>query len=36
MSEIKTQLVRAVLTDSHFWIPVAVLAIGVSLLLYLR
>lgn len=27
---------RAVLTDSHFWIPVIVLALGIGLLLYLR
>jgi hypothetical protein len=29
-------MLKATLTDSHFWIPVAVLLIGVALLLYLR
>lgn len=29
-------MVKAVLTDSQFWIPVVVLALGVGLLLYLR
>jgi hypothetical protein len=28
--------VRAVVTDVHFWIPVAVLLLGASLLLILR
>jgi hypothetical protein len=29
-------LLKAILTDSHFWIPVAVLALGVILLALLR
>lgn len=29
-------MIKAILSDSHFWIPVVVLAIGVSLLLFLR
>jgi hypothetical protein len=29
-------MLKAILTDSHFWIPVAVLLIGIALLLYLR
>jgi hypothetical protein len=29
-------MLKAILTDSHFWIPVVVLALGVGLLLYLR
>jgi hypothetical protein len=29
-------MLRAILTDSHFWIPVAVLLVGIALLLYLR
>ncbi|HET9099771.1 MAG TPA: translocated intimin receptor Tir [Acidobacteriaceae bacterium] len=29
-------MLKAILTDSHFWIPVVVLLIGISLLLYLR
>jgi hypothetical protein len=29
-------MLKAILTDSHFWIPVAVLVIGIALLLYLR
>lgn len=27
---------KAILTDSHFWIPLVVLFLGVVLLLYLR
>jgi len=27
---------KAILTDSHFWVPVAVLALGIVLLVYLR
>jgi len=29
-------MLKAILTDSHFWIPVVVLLIGIVLLLYLR
>jgi hypothetical protein len=29
-------MLKAILTDSHFWIPVGVLLIGIALLLYLR
>ena len=29
-------MLKAILTDSHFWIPVVVLLIGVALLSYLR
>jgi hypothetical protein len=36
MAEAKARLIKAVLTDSHFWIPVAVLSLGILLLLYLR
>lgn len=28
-------MVRAILTDSHFWVPLAVLAAGVALLVHL-
>lgn len=31
-----TETARAILTDVHFWIPVAVLAIGLSLLFWLH
>jgi hypothetical protein len=31
---VKTTL-RAILTDSHFWVPLAVLGIGLALLLHL-
>lgn len=31
-----SETVRAVLTDSHFWIPVVVLAAGVALLVGLH
>ena len=27
---------KAILTDSHFWIPLLVLLLGIALLLYLR
>jgi hypothetical protein len=27
---------RAILTDSHFWIPAVVLLLGIALLVYLR
>jgi hypothetical protein len=30
------ETVTAILTDSHFWIPVIVLSLGVALLMYLR
>jgi hypothetical protein len=30
------QMLKAVLTDSHFWIPVVVLILGIALLVYLR
>jgi hypothetical protein len=29
-------MLKATLTDSHFWIPVVVLLFGIALLLYLR
>jgi hypothetical protein len=29
-------MLRAILTDSHFWVPVAVLAIGLAILVALR
>jgi hypothetical protein len=29
-------MLKAILTDSHFWIPAVVLAAGVGLLMYLR
>ena len=33
---VKTSMVKAILTDSQFWVPVVVLAIGVLLLVYVR
>lgn len=27
---------RAILTDSHFWVPAVVLLFGIALLVYLR
>jgi hypothetical protein len=33
---VKQSRVKAVITDVHFWIPVAVLLLGASLLLVLR
>ena len=32
---LKPSLLKAVLTDAHFWIPVAVLAFGIALLVAL-
>lgn len=29
-------MIKAILTDTHFWIPVAVLIIGIGLLFFLR
>lgn len=29
-------ILKAILTDSHFWMPVAVLGFGIVLLSYLR
>ncbi len=32
----KQSMAKAVLTDSQFWVPVAVLVIGILLLVYVR
>jgi hypothetical protein len=32
----KPSLLHAVLTDSHFWVPVAVLALGIALLVVMK
>jgi len=32
----KPPLLKAIITDIHFWVPVAVLALGLLLLVYLR
>jgi len=29
-------MLNAILTDSHFWVPVAVLAFGIALLIVIR
>jgi hypothetical protein len=29
-------ILKAILTDSHFWVPVVVLALGIVLLVYLH
>lgn len=29
-------MLKAILTDSHFWIPVVVLVLGIALLVYLH
>jgi hypothetical protein len=34
-ADMKTGVLTAILTDSHFWIPVAVLLLGVALLVHL-
>jgi hypothetical protein len=33
---LKPSILNAVLTDSHFWVPVVVLAVGVALLVFLK
>ena len=33
---VKTSMAKAILTDSQFWVPVAVLVIGILLLIYVR
>jgi len=33
---LKQSTLKAVFTDSHFWVPVAVLALGIVLLAYLK
>lgn len=35
LPETREPVLRAILTDSHFWIPFAVLGIGIALLLHL-
>jgi hypothetical protein len=32
----KSSITKAILTDSHFWVPVAVLAFGIALLVFLK
>jgi hypothetical protein len=32
----KPFIVRAICTDSHFWVPVVVLALGIAMLVYLH
>ena len=32
----KPAMLRAILTDSHFWVPVVVLAIGLALLMVIK
>ena len=32
----KVSILRAVVTDAHFWVPVIVLVLGTALLLVLR
>jgi hypothetical protein len=32
----KTSTGKAILTDSQFWVPVVVLAVGITLLVYLH
>jgi len=29
-------MLNAILTDSHFWVPVVVLAVGITLLVFLK
>jgi hypothetical protein len=35
-SELSSGQFRAIITDSHFWVPAIVLMLGVLLLVYLR
>lgn len=32
----KPSILKAIVTDTHFWVPVVVLALGIVLLVYLR
>jgi hypothetical protein len=32
----KHSILKAIVTDAHFWVPVAVLVVGTALLLLLR
>ncbi|MGD0922809.1 MAG: translocated intimin receptor Tir [Terriglobia bacterium] len=32
----KRSVLKAILTDSHFWVPVVVLAFGIALLVVIR
>ena len=32
----KPSMLKAILTDSHFWAPAIVLALGIALLVYLH
>jgi hypothetical protein len=33
---VKPSVWNAILTDSHFWVPVAVLAVGIALLVVMK
>jgi len=33
---LKSSTVKAILTDSHFWVPVVVLVFGIALLVFLK
>jgi len=33
---VKPSTFKAIFTDSHFWLPAAVLALGILLLVYIR
>jgi hypothetical protein len=33
---LKPSFWNAILTDSHFWVPVMVLAVGITLLVFLK
>jgi hypothetical protein len=33
---VKPSILKAILTDSHFWVPVVVLALGIALLVFIK
>jgi hypothetical protein len=33
---VKPSILKAILTDSHFWAPVVVLALGIALLVFIK
>jgi len=36
MRRMKRSIAKAILTDSQFWVPVVLLAVGITLLVYLH
>jgi hypothetical protein len=36
VANVKPSIWNAIFTDSHFWVPVVVLAVGIALLVFLK